>query len=87
MKALEDHGLITKKVYPVVPPKVEHSLTEFGQTVIPVIPVLENWGDANEEQLRRVILKRLHLSDAAIEQLLKVTEGFYCRKRGVLFNH
>lgn len=44
-------------------------------------------GDANEEQLRRVILKRLHLSDAATEQLLNVTEGFYCRKRGVLFKH
>jgi len=43
MKALEDHGLITRKVYPVVPPKVEYSLTEFGQTAIPVISVLGNW--------------------------------------------
>jgi len=87
MKALEDHGLITRKVYPVVPPKVEYSLTEFGQTAIPVISVLGNWGDANEEQLRRVILKRLHLLDAAIEQLLKFMEEFFCRKSGVLFKH
>src|SRR5689334_9510413 len=59
LKELEDHELITKKIYPVVPPKVEYSLTEFGKTVIPVISVLGNWGDKNEAHLRSVILKRL----------------------------
>ncbi|WP_153798766.1 winged helix-turn-helix transcriptional regulator [Foetidibacter luteolus] len=59
LKELEDHELITKKIYPVVPPKVEYSLTEFGQTLIPVISVLGNWGDKNEDRLRSVILKRL----------------------------
>ncbi|MES3016510.1 MAG: helix-turn-helix domain-containing protein [Bacteroidota bacterium] len=59
LKELEDHELITKKIYPVVPPKVEYSLTEFGKTVIPLISSLGNWADKNEEQLRSVILKRL----------------------------
>ena len=59
LKELEDHELITKKIYPVVPPKVEYSLTEFGKSVIPVIAVLGNWGDKNEKHLRSVILKRL----------------------------
>lgn len=59
LNELEAHKLITKKIYPVVPPKVEYSLTAFGQTLIPVISVLGQWGDANEEQLRSVILKRL----------------------------
>lgn len=59
LKELEDHELITKKIYPVVPPKVEYSLTEFGQTLIPVISVLGNWADKNEAHLRSVILKRL----------------------------
>lgn len=59
LKELEDHELITKKIYPVVPPKVEYSLTEFGKTAIPVIAVLGNWGDKNDELLRSVILKRL----------------------------
>ena len=59
LKELEDHDLITKKIYPVVPPKVEYSLTEFGKTLIPVISALGNWGDENEERLRSVILKRL----------------------------
>ena len=59
LKELEEHDLITKKIYPVAPPKVEYSLTEFGETLIPVISVLGNWGDENEEKLRFVILRRL----------------------------
>lgn len=58
LKELEDHELITKKIYPVVPPKVEYSLTEFGKTLIPVISVLGQWGDENQEQLRSLIIKR-----------------------------
>jgi DNA-binding HxlR family transcriptional regulator len=58
LKELEDHELIGKKIYPVVPPKVEYSLTEFGKTLIPVISVLGHWGDENQEKLRSVILKR-----------------------------
>ncbi|RKS23143.1 DNA-binding HxlR family transcriptional regulator [Flavobacterium endophyticum] len=58
LKELEEHELITKKIYPVVPPKVEYSLTEFGKTLIPVIATLGQWGDEHEERLREVILKR-----------------------------
>lgn len=60
LKELEDHELISKKIYPVVPPKVEYNLTEFGKTVIPVIAALGNWGDKNEERLRSVISKGLN---------------------------
>jgi DNA-binding HxlR family transcriptional regulator len=59
LKELEEHDLITKKIYAVVPPKVEYSLTDFGKTLIPVIAVLGEWGDKNEEHLRTVILNRL----------------------------
>lgn len=58
LKELEDHELVTKIIYPVVPPKVEYSLTDFGKTLIPVISALGNWGDENGERLRDVILKR-----------------------------
>ncbi|GGH17820.1 helix-turn-helix transcriptional regulator [Sphingobacterium alkalisoli] len=58
LKELEEHGLVQKKIYPVVPPKVEYSLTEFGKTLIPVISVLGQWGDENEEKLRDIIMKR-----------------------------
>lgn len=63
LKELEDHELVTKKIYAQVPPKVEYSLTEFGETLIPVISTLGNWGDTYEERLREVILRRAGRSD------------------------
>jgi DNA-binding HxlR family transcriptional regulator len=57
LNELEKHELISKIIYPVVPPKVEYSLTEFGKTLIPVIATLGNWGDTNEDRLRSVITK------------------------------
>jgi len=58
LKELEDHGLVTRKIYPVVPPKVEYSLTEFGKSLIPVIAALGMWADEHEDHLRAVILKQ-----------------------------
>jgi DNA-binding HxlR family transcriptional regulator len=58
LNEMEDHELITKKIYPVVPPKVEYKLTKFGETLIPVIAIIGQWGDENEERLRTVILKK-----------------------------
>ena len=63
LSELEAHDLVTKKIYPVVPPKVEYSLTEFGKSLIPVLSVLGQWGDNNEEKLRSVIMKRLNAED------------------------
>ena len=59
LKELEEHELVTKIIYPVVPPKVEYSLTDFGKTLLPVISAIGNWGDEHEERLRTLILKRL----------------------------
>jgi len=62
LKELEDHELVTKKIYAQVPPKVEYSLTDFGKTLVPVISALGFWGDEHENRLRRVILKRMESS-------------------------
>ncbi len=62
LQELEAHGLISKVIYPVVPPKVEYSLTEFGESLIPVLSALGNWGDKHAERLRSAILKRLENS-------------------------
>jgi len=59
LKELEEHELVSKIIYPVVPPKVEYSLTDFGKTLIPVISTIGNWGDEHQERLRSLILKRL----------------------------
>ncbi|NQX52770.1 winged helix-turn-helix transcriptional regulator [Pedobacter panaciterrae] len=56
---LKEHELVTRKIFPVVSPKVEYSLTEFGRTLIPVIAALGQWGDENEVRLRDVILRQV----------------------------
>ncbi len=58
LKELEHHELVAKTIYPVVPPKVEYHLTDFGKTLIPVISALGNWGDCHEARLRALILKQ-----------------------------
>ena len=44
LRELEKDGLINRKVYPVVPPKTEYSLTDFGNTLSPILVEMCNWG-------------------------------------------
>lgn len=43
LRELERDGLVERKVYPVVPPKTEYRLTEFGMTLAPILDALCNW--------------------------------------------
>lgn len=63
LKELEEHELVTRIIYPVVPPRVEYSLTEFGKTLIPVIAALGQWSNEHEGRLRDVIMKQVTSSD------------------------
>ena len=44
LRELEKDTIINRKVYPVVPPKVEYSLTEKGKSLIPVLEMMAAWG-------------------------------------------
>lgn len=44
LRELEADGIVHRKVFPVVPPRVEYSLTEKGQRLAPVIEALHAWG-------------------------------------------
>ncbi len=50
LRELEKAGIILRKVYAVVPPKVEYSLSETGESLIPVLEVMEDWG---KEQINK----------------------------------
>lgn len=46
LKALEEDGIVYRKVYTSKPPmKVEYSLTELGETLVPLVKSIANWGD------------------------------------------
>ncbi len=55
LRHLERVGLVERKVYPVVPPKVEYSLTELGWTLVEPINVLANWAIENIDQVEDAI--------------------------------
>ncbi|OLP63092.1 HTH-type transcriptional activator HxlR [Bacillus pumilus] len=44
LRELEDHLIIHREVYPVVPPKVEYSLTENGLKLMPILDAMYEWG-------------------------------------------
>ena len=45
LKELEKDGLINRKLYPVVPPKTEYTLTELGKSLSPIILAIYQWGE------------------------------------------
>ena len=44
LRELEAQKLIHREVYPIVPPKVEYSLTELGKSLMPVLTAMRDWG-------------------------------------------
>ena len=52
LRELETDGLILRHVYPVVPPKVEYELTDFGQTVLPILDAMCAWGRVYLDNVR-----------------------------------
>ncbi len=44
LRELETHNLIHREVFPVVPPKVEYSLTETGRSLMPILMAMRDWG-------------------------------------------
>lgn len=44
LREMEASGLIAREVFPVIPPKVEYSLTSFGRSIAPVLEAMYSWG-------------------------------------------
>ena len=49
LKELEADGLVSRKEYPQIPPKVEYSLSERGQSLIPILDALCEWGEQHRQ--------------------------------------
>ena len=50
LNELEQHGVIQKKIFPVLPPKVEYELTEFGTRLLPLTLHMERWGNEHKQE-------------------------------------
>jgi DNA-binding HxlR family transcriptional regulator len=55
LKDLENDGLVKRKIYPVVPPKVEYYLTDFGKTLIPMLEEIARWGRGLAESQGKLV--------------------------------
>ena len=52
LRELESKGLVSRKVYPEVPPRVEYSMTKLGATLSPVLNAMAAWGDEYKKNLK-----------------------------------
>ena len=50
LREMEEDGLVDRKVYPEVPPRVEYTLTELGRSLEPVLSALWNWGETYQSK-------------------------------------
>ena len=50
LREMEQSGLLTRTVYPEVPPRVEYTLTDLGYSLKPILDALQNWGEAYKAQ-------------------------------------
>ncbi|MCM3161451.1 helix-turn-helix domain-containing protein [Metabacillus litoralis] len=47
LRELELDGILYRKIYPEVPPRVEYHITERGETILPIIDAMYKWGEEN----------------------------------------
>jgi len=64
LRELERDGIVTRKVYPVVPPKVEYSVTPYGRTLRPMIEQLSQWGEKHSRRTEKPAAALTHLKVA-----------------------
>ena len=53
LRSLEEDGIVTRTVYPEVPPRVEYALSDLGESMRPIIDVMRRWGLEYQTRMRQ----------------------------------
>jgi DNA-binding HxlR family transcriptional regulator len=53
LRSFEEDGIVLRKIYAEVPPRVEYSLSELGESLRPIIEVMEKWGKAYKARIEK----------------------------------
>jgi DNA-binding HxlR family transcriptional regulator len=54
LREMEDEDIVNRVVYPQVPPKVEYSISEYGQSLKPVLTVMHQWGTRHAAHIHEI---------------------------------
>ena len=52
LRSIEEDGIVIRTVYPEVPPRVEYSLSELGQSMWPILEAMQEWGNNYKAKYR-----------------------------------
>ena len=63
LRALEEEGIIERRTYPEVPPRVEYALTEKGRALVPLIEEMRSYGQRWLQSARSRITSRVHFPE------------------------
>ncbi|MCU0536457.1 MAG: helix-turn-helix transcriptional regulator [Hydrococcus sp. Prado102] len=73
LRELERDGVVNRTVYLQVPPKVEYSLTEFGQSLEPILLLMREWGDRYIDLLTQEQVSSVNTSSCDRDRSLTIT--------------
>jgi DNA-binding HxlR family transcriptional regulator len=54
LKELENYKVVSKTIYPGLPPKVEYNLTEMGKSILPLVKLIDEWGQRNSKEVKKI---------------------------------